>query len=45
MEFGLEEYTKTIVRTGKSVHSQNLKFDINNERQELEQGQIKSTYD
>jgi len=38
MEFGLEKYTKTIFKIGKSVHSQNLKFDINNEIQELEQG-------
>jgi len=41
MEFGLEEYTKytkTVLKIGKSVLSQNLKFDINNERQELEQG-------
>ena len=39
MEFRLEEYTKTILKTGKSFHSQNVKFYINNEKQELEKGQ------
>jgi hypothetical protein len=43
MEFGLEKYTKTTLKIGKSVHSQNLKFDINNEIPELEKGQPTST--
>jgi len=43
MEFGLEKYSKTILMIRKKVHSQNLKFDINKEIQELEQGQPTST--
>jgi hypothetical protein len=39
MEFGLEKYTKTILKIGTSFNSQNLKFGINNEIQDLEQGQ------